>query len=202
MLSGREIAPSNEEDSPAHDVHEASVEEGSLKVATEGKEENEKNAEPSVHYGEPGYNEYLEKDDIELDDVTWGEVCRSCCCHSPKEWGRIIVFMCIICFLLYWFIFSLELLGTGAKVLTGCVAGGLFGGNTNPIASLIVGMLVTVLLQSSSTTTSIIVSMVGSGAISVEPAIYMVMGANVSNGWGALLPRGYNITSPACHAFL
>ena len=182
MVSGREIAPTNEEEAPARCV--ANVEEGSLKdslkVAAEGVNGGEKNAEPSVHYGEPGYNEYLEKDDVELDDVTWGEVCRSCCCHSPKEWGRIIVFVCILCFLLYWFIFSLELLGTGAKVLTGCVAGGLFGGNTNPIASLIVGMLVTVLLQSSSTTTSIIVSMVGSGAISVEPAIYMVMGANVS----------------------
>ena len=138
MVSGREIGPSNEEQAPARCV--ANVEEGplkdSLKVAAEGENGGEKNAEPSVHYGEPGYNKYLEKDDVELDDVTWGEVCRSCCCHLPKELGRIIVFVCIICFLLYWFIFSLELLGTGAKVLTGCVAGGLFGGNTNPIASV------------------------------------------------------------------
>lgn len=178
MVAEGEIAPSNEVEGPVH-VHESNVEEGSLKVAAE-ENENGKNAEPSVHYGEPGYNEYIEKDDIELDDVTWAEVCRSCWCHSPKGWARIIVFLCVICFFLYWFIFSLELLGTGAKVLTGCAAGGLFGGNTNPIASLVVGMLVTVLLQSSSTTTSIIVSMVGSGAISVEPAIYMVMGANVS----------------------
>ncbi len=115
-----------------------------------------------------------------IEDTTWGEVCRTCWCHTPREWARITVFLCSILFFLYWFIFSLELLGTGAKVLTGCVAGGLFGGNTNPIASLIVGMLVTVLLQSSSTTTSIIVSLVGSNAIGVEPAIYMVMGANVS----------------------
>lgn len=68
----------------------------------------------------------------------------------------------------------MELLGTGAKVLTGCAAGGLFGGNTNPVASLIVGMLVTVLLQSSSTTTSIIVSLVGANAIPVGAATYMV----------------------------
>lgn len=40
-------------------------------------------------------------------------------------------------------------------------------------------MLVTVLLQSSSTTTSIIVSLVGSGAIGVEAGIYMVMGSNI-----------------------
>ncbi len=84
-----------------------------------------------------------------------------------------------ILFFLYWFIFSLELLSTGAKALTGCAAGGLFGGNTNPVASLIVGMLVTILLQSSSTTTLIIVSLVGAGSIPVEPAIFMVMGANI-----------------------
>lgn len=42
-------------------------------------------------------------------------------------------------------------------------------------------MLVTVLLQSSSTTTSIIVSLVGAGSIPVEPAIFMVMGERAAN---------------------
>jgi sodium-dependent phosphate cotransporter len=41
------------------------------------------------------------------------------------------------------------------------------------------GMLATVLIQSSSTTTSIIVSLVGAQAISVQYGIYMVMGANI-----------------------
>lgn len=133
----------------------------------------------SIHYGDPGYQEYLNEMDENEDDVqdtTWGEVCRTCWCHSSKEWGFISLNFVGICGALYFFIFSLELLGTGAKVLTGCAAAGLFGDNTNPVAALIVGMLVTVLLQSSSTTTSIIVSLVGSGAITVEPAIYMVMG--------------------------
>ena len=51
--------------------------------------------------------------------------------------------------------------------------------NTNPIAALMIGILATVLLQSSSTTTSIIVSLVGAGSIPTEQAIYMVMGANI-----------------------
>ncbi|KAL3806448.1 hypothetical protein ACHAXA_011799, partial [Cyclostephanos tholiformis] len=113
------------------------------------------------------------------DPLSWGDVARSCCVHSPKDWVRIAANFAGILFFLYWFIFSLELLSTGAKALTGCAAGGLFGSNTNPVASLIVGMLVTVLLQSSSTTTSIIVSLVGAGSLSVEPAIFMVMGANI-----------------------
>jgi sodium-dependent phosphate cotransporter len=65
------------------------------------------------------------------------------------------------------------------EVLTGCSAGGLFGSESNAIAGFVIGMLVTVLIQSSSTTTSIIVSLVGAQAISVQYGIYMVMGANV-----------------------
>merc|ERR1712226_601544 len=69
----------------------------------------------------------------------------------------------------------------GAKVMSGCKAGELFGDDTNPIAGLMVGILATVLLQSSSTTTSIIVSLVGGddGTISVDQGIYMIMGANI-----------------------
>lgn len=48
----------------------------------------------------------------------------------------------------------------------GRVAGDIFQENTilsNPVAGLVVGILVTVLVQSSSTSTSIIVSLVSSG---------------------------------------
>jgi sodium-dependent phosphate cotransporter len=84
----------------------------------------------------------------------------------------------ILLFFLYFFLVGLDLLSEAAKALTGCVAGGIFGTDTNPIAGLMVGIIATVLLQSSSTTTSIIVTMVGSG-LSVNSAIYMIMGANI-----------------------
>jgi sodium-dependent phosphate cotransporter len=42
-----------------------------------------------------------------------------------------------------------------------------------------VGILATVLIQSSSSTTSIIVSLVGADSVSVKAGIYMVMGANI-----------------------
>ncbi|EED90301.1 sodium phosphate cotransporter, partial [Thalassiosira pseudonana CCMP1335] len=80
---------------------------------------------------------------------------------------------------LYFFLLSLELLGSSAKVLGGCSAGGLMGDNANPVAGLVIGELATALVQSSSTTTSIIVSLVGAGALSVQNGIYMVMGANI-----------------------
>lgn len=70
-------------------------------------------------------------------------------------------------------------MGTAAKIMGGCTAGTLLGDVNNPIAGLTIGILATVLLQSSSTTTSIIVSLVGSDTIQVKLAIYMIMGANI-----------------------
>lgn len=87
----------------------------------------------------------------------------------------------VVIALLYCFLLGLDLLGNGAKVMSACRAGELFGseGGSNPIASLMVGILSTVLLQSSSTTTSIIVTLVGASTIDVRQGIFMVMGANI-----------------------
>lgn len=63
--------------------------------------------------------------------------------------------------------------------MTACSAGGLFGDESNPVGGLMVGILVTVLLQSSSTTTSIVVTLVGAGTVGVDQGIYMIMGANI-----------------------
>ena len=117
----------------------------------------------------------MNKDGVEesYEDVTWGDVCRSCFCHTPKEWLQILVVIILVCFFLFFFILGLEILGDGAQVMTGCAAGGLFSDDMNPIAGLMVGVLCTVCMQSSSTTTSIIVSLVGAGAIGVENAIYV-----------------------------
>ena len=130
----------------------------------------------STHFGD---TDFYEETPEEIGDATWGEVARACCCHTPKEWGIIFVGIVILCFFLYFFLLGLELLGSSAKVIGGCTAGSILGGETNPIAALMIGILATVLLQSSSTTTSIIVSLVGAGSIEVRQAIYMIMGANI-----------------------
>jgi sodium-dependent phosphate cotransporter len=77
------------------------------------------------------------------------------------------------------FLMFLELMGSSFKVIGGCQAGAMFEGLTDPIAGLMVGIITTVLVQSSSTTTSIIVSLVGADAMSVRVAIPVVMGANI-----------------------
>jgi sodium-dependent phosphate cotransporter len=130
----------------------------------------------STHIGDV---DFFEEDAEDIADATWNEVFRTCCCHTPMEWAWIFLGICILCLFLYFFLLGLELLGTSAKVLGGCTAGSLLGDQVNPIAALMIGILATVLLQSSSTTTSIMVSLVGAGSIGVQQAIYMVMGANI-----------------------
>ncbi|XP_015759624.1 PREDICTED: sodium-dependent phosphate transport protein 2B-like [Acropora digitifera] len=83
---------------------------------------------------------------------------------------------------LYFFICSLDFLSSAFRLLGGKTAGEAFAFNkilTNPIADLMIGILATVLVQSSSTTTSIVVSMVAAEILRVEPAVYIVMGANI-----------------------
>lgn len=50
---------------------------------------------------------------------------------------------------------------------------------SSPFVGLFIGIISTALVQSSSTTTSLIVGMVAAGAISIEGAIPMIMGANI-----------------------
>ena len=80
---------------------------------------------------------------------------------------------------LYAFLFGLDMMGSSFKALSGKNIGELFTQINNPIAGLIVGILVTVMLQSSSTTTSIIVSMVGADLVNTKQAIPLIMGANI-----------------------
>ena len=129
-----------------------------------------------MHIGDVDFDT---EDPAYAQEATWGEVCTACCVHSPQEWAIGFGGFLLVCFFLYFFLFGLDLLGSGAKVLGGCTAGALFGDETNPIAGLMIGILATVLLQSSSTTTSIVVSLVGADSVSVKQGIYMIMGANI-----------------------
>ena len=130
----------------------------------------------STHFGDV---DFAEEKTEEIGDASWGEVCRTCCIHTPQEWGYIFLGITMVFFFLYFFLVGLSLLGTAAKVMGGCTAGALFGDDTNPVAGLMVGILCTVLVQSSSSTTSIIVSLVGAGSVTVKSGIFMVMGANI-----------------------
>jgi len=82
---------------------------------------------------------------------------------------------------LFFFICSLSFLSDSFRILGGKNIGALFADSEllkNPVVGLMIGVLVTVLVQSSSTSTSIIVGLVSAGA-PVKTAIPMIMGANI-----------------------
>jgi sodium-dependent phosphate cotransporter len=85
----------------------------------------------------------------------------------------------LVIFLLYLFLVGVRLLEAGIKGASGGAQESLFEGITNPIAALAVGILATVLVQSSSVTTSTIVALVAAGSLPLETAVPMIMGANI-----------------------
>ncbi|XP_069486320.1 sodium-dependent phosphate transport protein 2B-like [Ambystoma mexicanum] len=102
--------------------------------------------------------------------------------------GRIIMALrsigkfFILVGLLYLFVCSLDVLSSAFQLVGGKAAGDIFKNHSvlsNPVAGLVIGVLVTVMVQSSSTSSSIIVSMVSSKLLNVKSAIPIIMGANI-----------------------
>ncbi len=81
--------------------------------------------------------------------------------------------------MLYLFLMSISLLSGSFKLLGQGVAEGLITTTSNPFAGLLIGILRTAIVQSSSLTTSLVVALVSGGALSVDNAVYIVMGANI-----------------------
>jgi sodium-dependent phosphate cotransporter len=77
------------------------------------------------------------------------------------------------------FIFAIDLLTVSMGDLNSKVATDLFSATKNPFISLFIGLLMTALLQSSSTVTASVVAVVAAGTISLEQAVPLVMGANI-----------------------
>ena len=85
----------------------------------------------------------------------------------------------VVVILLYFFLTGVELLSGGFKTLGKDFVDGLFQGVSNPIGGLFVGLLATVLVQSSSVSTSVIVGLVASSVVGIDDAVPMIMGANI-----------------------
>ena len=81
--------------------------------------------------------------------------------------------------LLYLFLVGIKILETAIKTVGKDATDQLIQGVTNPFAALAVGILATVLVQSSSATTASIVTLVGTGVLPIEIAVPMILGANI-----------------------
>lgn len=87
------------------------------------------------------------------------------------EWLSIVIAVYIL-------ITAVSVIGSGFGAATGGQAEQIFTFAQNPVVGLVIGILATVLTQSSSTTTSIVVGMVA-GGLPLATAIPILMGANV-----------------------
>jgi sodium-dependent phosphate cotransporter len=95
------------------------------------------------------------------------------------DWLRTALRILSVIVLLYLFLVGIKLMGTSFKLFGGDVIDDLIRSYSNPLLGLCTGILATSLVQSSSTTTSLVVGLVGGGVLSVEAAIPIIMGANV-----------------------
>jgi len=86
---------------------------------------------------------------------------------------------------LYLFLVSIGMIGTAFKGLGRELAETLISTSAGPVLGLVIGILATSLIQSSSTTTSLVVGMVAAGTfgstphLAVAAAVPIVMGANI-----------------------
>jgi sodium-dependent phosphate cotransporter len=91
----------------------------------------------------------------------------------PVVRGALVVGM------LYLFLVGVSLLETGIAGLGAGFQAGLVREIANPVSGLFAGIVLTVLVQSSSVSTATIVGLVGAGTLDVSLAVPMIMGANI-----------------------
>jgi len=96
-----------------------------------------------------------------------------------KELANIILKIFGVITALYMFLVGINGMSSAIKHMGAGVAESIFTATSNPFVALFIGVFATVLFQSSSTTTSLIVGMVSSGALGISGAIPMIMGANI-----------------------
>lgn len=95
---------------------------------------------------------------------------------SHAQWlGK--VFLILLTLLI--FLFSINLMEMSFQQLGEPFATNIINATSNPFVGLFIGLLATAIIQSSSTTTSIVVTAVAAGTLSIPSAIPMVMGANI-----------------------
>ena len=119
--------------------------------------------------------------------------------QTRREFSPIHAIGSLILFLglLYLFFSSIELMGNAFQMSGAGLADQLLNMASDPVAGLLIGFLATSLVQSSSTTTSIVVIMVGSGVLTIPLAVPIIMGANIGTTTTNTIVSMGHVTRPA-----
>lgn len=113
------------------------------------------------------------------DAVTAGTDGSPATTAPSKSRGRTILRLVLALGFLYVFLLSIDMMGGAFKLFGKGFAVGLIRNCSNPVVGLFIGIFATSLIQSSSTTTSLVVGFVGGGVLPLRFAIPIIMGANI-----------------------
>ena len=92
------------------------------------------------------------------------------------------------------FLFCIKYMGDGLQMIAGDRLRQILDKYTNsPFSGVLVGILVTALIQSSSGTSVIVIGLVGAGLLNIKQAISIIMGANIGTTLTTFI-IGFNIT--------
>jgi sodium-dependent phosphate cotransporter len=97
---------------------------------------------------------------------------------APGIWVKIRSTLYVIGMLLL-FLLSLDLMISSLQHLSEGAEESLLMATSNPFTGLFIGLLITAMIQSSSTTTSLVVALVASGSITLQSGVPIIMGANI-----------------------
>jgi solute carrier family 34 (sodium-dependent phosphate cotransporter) len=95
------------------------------------------------------------------------------------HWSVVFKNTAYILAALFIFLFALDLMIASLEFVGKTVAETIILATSNPFTGLFIGLLVTAIIQSSSAATSIVVALTASGAITLEGAVPVIMGANI-----------------------
>lgn len=107
-----------------------------------------------------------------LENLTTNEPAKS------QLWNRVRKTLYILGTLVL-FVFALDLMISSLQLLSSTAAETILLATSNPFTGLFIGLLITAMIQSSSTASSLVVALVASGAITLDSAIPIIMGANI-----------------------
>ncbi|UXX78478.1 Na/Pi symporter [Reichenbachiella carrageenanivorans] len=98
---------------------------------------------------------------------------------STTQKLNLVQFILSISLALLVFLWSLDLMTSSFHVIGNDTVIKVLAITSNPFISLFIGLFITAVIQSSSTSTSLIVAVVASGGMTLENAVPMIMGANM-----------------------
>ena len=98
---------------------------------------------------------------------------------KQQKWTVWIIRAALLLLILFAFLVAIELMKEAFGLLGNALAKNIIQATSNPFVGLFIGLLSTAIIQSSSVTTSMVVSIVAAGNLSLESAVPIIMGANI-----------------------